>query len=131
MTTNIKKDGSIRVCIDPKRLNNNLKRFPHKIPTVEEINPQHAKAKVFSKLDAKSGYWSISLDDASQELTTFHTPFGRYCYRKLPFGLSVSQDVFQREMDRITGELEGYVSIVDDSIVFGATEDEHNTTQTY
>lgn len=127
MTTNIKKDGSIRVCIDPKRLNNSLKRCAHKIPTVEEINPQLAKAKVFSKLDAKSGYWSIPLDDASQELTTFRTPFGRYCYRKLPFGLSVSQDIFQQEMDRITGELDGCVSIADDIIVFGSTEEEHDT----
>ena len=126
LTTTVKSDGSFRVCQDPKRLNENLKRCPHKVPTLEEINPQLAKAKFFSKLDAKVGYWEITLDDESQELTTFRTVFGRWCFRKLPFGLSVSQDIFQQEMDRITEQVEGCVSIADDLIVFGTTEEEHD-----
>ena len=101
ITTSVKKDGSIRVCHDPKRLNDNLKRCPHKIPTLEELNPEFAEARVFSKMDAKAGYWSIHLDEASQEITTFRTPFGRYCYRRLPVGLCVSQYLFQQGMDRI------------------------------
>ena len=88
-----KKDGSIRVCIDPQRLNAALRRCPHKIPTLEEINPELAKAKRFSKLDAKAGYWSVRLNEDSQLLTTFRTPFGRYCWRRLPFGLNVFQDL--------------------------------------
>ena len=96
ITTSVKTDGSLRVCLDPKRLNDNLKRCPHKIPTLEELNPEFAEARVFSKMDAKAGYWSIHLDEASQEITTFRTPFGRYCYRRLPFGLCVSQDLFQQ-----------------------------------
>lgn len=94
-----KKDGSLRICLDPKKLNASLKRCPHKIPTVEELNPMFANAKMFSKLDAKAGYWSIHLDEESQLLTTLRTPFGRYCWRRLPFGLSVSQDLFQAKMD--------------------------------
>ena len=89
-----KKDGSLRVCIDPQKLNSSLKRCPHKISTVEEINPKFANAKVFSKLDAKAGYWSIHLDEKSQHLTTFRTPFRRYCWKRLPFGLNVSQDLY-------------------------------------
>ena len=96
-----KKDGSIRVCLDPQKLNMNLKRCPHKIPTLEEINPALSKAKVFSKLDAKAGYWSVQLKEDSQPLTTFRTPFGRYCWKRLPFGLRVSQDIFQARMDEI------------------------------
>ena len=52
ITTSVKKDGSLRVCLDPKRLNDNLKRCPHKIPSLEERNPEFAEARVFSKMDA-------------------------------------------------------------------------------
>jgi len=120
-----KKDGSLRICLDSKKLNESLKRCPHAIPTVEEIAPAFSKAKVFSKLDAKAGYWSIKLAKASQELTTFRTPFGRYCFQRLPFGLSVSQDLFQQHMDRILEQCEGCVGISDDIIVFGETEKQH------
>ena len=78
-----KKDGSICVCIDPQRLNARLRRCPHKIPTLEEINPVLAKAKLLCKLDAKAGFWSVNLNEDSQLLTTFRTPFGRFCWRRL------------------------------------------------
>ena len=52
----VKKDGSQRVCLDHKRLNDNLKRCPLKIPTLEELNPAFAEARVFSKMGAKAGY---------------------------------------------------------------------------
>ena len=55
MTTAVKKDGSLRLCLDPKRLNDALKRCPHKTPTLEEVNPTFAGARYFSKLDAKAG----------------------------------------------------------------------------
>uniref|UniRef100_A0A8C7WXQ6 Gypsy retrotransposon integrase-like protein 1 n=1 Tax=Oryzias sinensis TaxID=183150 RepID=A0A8C7WXQ6_9TELE len=121
-----KKDGSLRICLDPKKLNDSLKRCPHRIPTVEELNPKFANAKVFSKLDAKAGYWSIHLDEDSQLLTTFRTPFGRYCWKRLPFGLSVSQDIFQAKMDQILEGLQGVVSIADDIAVYGKNEEEHD-----
>ena len=57
ITTSVKKDGSLRICLGPKRLNDNLKRCPHKIPTIEELNPEFAEARVFSNMDAMSGYW--------------------------------------------------------------------------
>ena len=62
MVIQTKKDGSLRLCIDPKRLNDALRRCPHKIPTLEELNPKFANAKYLSKLDAKSGYWTVPLD---------------------------------------------------------------------
>ena len=116
----------MRICIDPQRLNNRLKRCPHKIPTVEELNPQFAKAKVFSKLDAKAGYWAIHLEKKSQLLTTFRTLFGRYCWLRLPFGLNVSQDIFQSRMDQHLDDLTGVVSIVYDIVVFGEKEEDHD-----
>ena len=122
-----KKDGSLRVCLDPKKLNHNLKRCPHKIPTLEELNPEFSNAKVFSKLDAKNGYWSIRLDAESQLLTTFRSPLGqRYLFQRLPFGLNVSQDEFQNQMDEILENLPGVVSIADDVCVYGKDENEHD-----
>ena len=121
-----KKNGSLRICLDPQRLNANLKRCPHKIPTVEELNPQFSGAKFFSKLDAKAGYWSVHLDEESQLLTTFRTVFGRYCWRRLPFGLSTSQDIFQARMDIILEGLPGVVSIADDVCIIGTTEAIHD-----
>ena len=81
---------------------------------------------MFSKLDAKSGYWAVPLDPESQTLTTFNSPFGRYCFKRLPFGLKTSQDVFQHAMDEILQDLPGVVSIADDITVFGRTEEEHD-----
>ncbi|PIK52013.1 hypothetical protein BSL78_11086 [Apostichopus japonicus] len=82
--------------------------------------------KFFSKLDAKCGYWSVKLDEESQKLTTFQTPFGRYTFCRLPFGLIVSQDIFQLEMDRILEGCEGAVCIADDIVIFGRTSEEHD-----
>lgn len=121
-----KKDGSLRICLNPQKLNASLRRCPHKIPTVEELNPEFAKAKIFSKLDAKAGYWSIHLHEDSQPLTTFQTPFGGYCWKCLPFGLSISQDLFQAKMDQILEGLRGVVSIADDIAVYGENEEEHD-----
>ncbi|KAL5017321.1 hypothetical protein ScPMuIL_006910 [Solemya velum] len=121
-----KKDGSLRICLDPKHLNRALKRPHHKIPTLEEINHRFNGAKYFSKLDAKSGYWSVKLHPDSQLLTTFQTPFGRFCFTRLPFGLSVSQDIFQAKMDEILDGLEGVTGIADDIGVAGDTEEKHD-----
>ena len=121
-----KKDGLMRICIDPQRLNNSPKRCPHKIPTVEQLNPQFANARVFSKLDAKAGYWAIHLEKKSQLLTTFRTPFGRYCWLRLPFGLNVSQDIFQSRMDQHLDGLTGVISIADDIVVFDENEENHD-----
>ena len=90
LTYALTKDGSLRVCLDPQCLNQALQKRPHQIPTVEEWTPAFSKAKYFAKLDAKAGYWSVSPSEASQELTTFRTPFGHYCFFLLPFGLCIS-----------------------------------------
>ena len=59
------------MCLDPRHRNKALKRPHHKTPTVEELTHNFSGAKVFSKLDAKSGYWSVQFDTESQLLTTF------------------------------------------------------------
>ena len=106
-----KRDGDVRVCIDPRHLNTALKHPHHKTPTIEEITHHFRGTKVFSKLDAKSSYWSVLVDPESKPLTTLRTPFGRYCYVRLSFGLSVSQDIYQKKIDHILAQVDGATGI--------------------
>ncbi|KAB0791866.1 hypothetical protein PPYR_03666 [Photinus pyralis] len=117
-----KKNGSIRICLNPSQLNKVIKREHHVIPTMEELRTNLAGKKVFSVLDMKDGFHQIPLDDESSYLCTFATPFGRYKYNRLPFGLSSSPEIFQRELERIFGDLEGVQVYFDDLII--AAEDE-------
>ena len=77
-------------------------------------------------MDAKKGYWHVPLDKPSSYLTTFNTPFGRFRFNRLPFGLVVSQDVFQRHLDSALDGLKGVTGIADDILVYGSTEEEHD-----
>ena len=92
---------------------------------MEELAHKPSGAQHFSKLDAKNGYWSIPLDEGSQLLTTFHTPFGRFCFRRMPFGLVMSQDVFLQRMDLILEKCPGTIGPIDDVIVYGKMKEEH------
>ena len=73
----VAKPGKITICLDLKDLNKAVKYPKNQIPTLEEVLPQLSKAKVFSNLEAKDGFYQISLDEKSSKLTTFWTPFGR------------------------------------------------------
>ena len=72
-----KKDGCIRLCIDPVHLNKALLRPHHPVKTIEDILSNMPNAKVFSILDAKTSFWQVPLDEESSLLTTFITPIGR------------------------------------------------------
>ena len=65
------------------------------MPSVDESLAKLGNSKIFSKLDANSGFWQIPLDEESRLLTTFVTPFGRYCFNRLPFGISSTPEIFQ------------------------------------
>ncbi len=121
-----KPNGDIRICLDPRDLNKWIRRDHHRTPTVEEVSHKFAGSKFFTKLDAKTGYWSIALDEESSKLTTFNSPYGRYRFLRLPFGLACSQDIFQRRMDQILENCPGCTHIADDITIHGATEEEHD-----
>ncbi|XP_029657087.1 uncharacterized protein K02A2.6-like [Octopus sinensis] len=121
-----KPNGTLRICLDPRDLNKALKREYHPIPTLEEITPSLAGSKLFSKLDASKGYWNIKIDKESSMLTTFNTPFGRYRFNRLPFGLKVSQDVFQRQIDETYQGCKGAIGIADDIQVHSKDETTHD-----
>ena len=122
-----KSNGRWHVCLDPKDLNRAVKRSHHHTPTLDEITHQFRGGSVFSKLDACHGYWSVVLDEESSYLTTFNSPFGRFRFMRLPFGLCVSQDIFQQKMDFILEKCPGKVAIADDIAVHRTTEEEHDS----
>lgn len=121
-----KNREQVRVCVDLKRLNKAVKREHFILPTLEDIAPKLTGAKIFSTLDASCGFWQIPLDASSQKLTTFITPIGRFCFRRLPFGITSAPEIFQRLMSALLKDREGVVVVMDDILVFGATKAEHD-----
>jgi len=118
-----KPNGKLRICLDPKDLNKAIKRCHHTTPTLEELTHKFEGCTVFSKLDARHGYWAVKLDEESSLLTTFNSPFGRYRFLRMPFGLKMSQDVFQNRMDQILEACDRcVVSIADDVAVGGCDQ---------
>ena len=80
-----KKTGAIQICIDLKPLNENVQRKVHPLPSVDDTLAQLAGTKIFSTLNANSGFWQVPLEQPSRLLTNFLTPYGWYCFNKLPF----------------------------------------------
>ncbi len=121
-----KPNGKLRVCLDPRELNKYLKREQYQLPTWEEIASRLHGAKYFSIVDANQGYWQIPLDDESSRLTTFNTPFGRYRFLRMPFGIHSAQEIFHKRVNHLFEDLEGVETDIDDILVCGRTIEEHD-----
>ena len=121
-----KKNGDVRICIDPKDLNMAIKREHFQIPTKEEILGELAGAKYFSKMDATAGFHQIELDEKSSMMTTFNTPFGRYRYLRLPMGICSAPEVFHKTVYQCLEDLDGVCVYIDDIIVWGSTIEQHD-----
>ena len=122
-----KQRGKVRIYVDLTKLNESVCRERHILPSVEQTLAQIGGAKHFTKLDANLGYWQIELDPESAKLTTFITPFGRFCFNWLPFGITSAPEHFQRRMTEILGDISGVVYLVDDILVTGKTQAEHDS----
>lgn len=122
-----KKSGSVRICVDLKPLNESVLRETFPLPKVDDTLAQLSGATTFSKLDANSGFWQIPLAEDSRHLTTFITPFGRFCFNKLPFGISSAPELFQKRMSAILEGLSGVLCLLDDILVFGRDQKEHDS----
>ena len=121
-----KPNGKVRICVDLTKLNESVRRERHPLPAVDQVLAQLSGATIFSKLDANSGFWQVPLSPESALLTTFITPFGRFCFHRLPFGISSAPEIFQRVMSQMLTGLPGTVCMMDDVLVFGATQEEHD-----
>lgn len=117
-----KSNGKLRLCLDPHNLNQAIQRPHYQMPIIEEIIPKLSKAKIFSVLDAKDGFWQIPLSNESSMLTCFNTPFGRYRWNVLPFGVNCAPEEFQRRMHQALEGLPGTAVIADDILVYGEGE---------
>ena len=76
-----KSNGKVRICVDLTKLNENVCRENHPLPEIDALHGKIGQSKVYTKLDANSGFWQQKLANESQLLTTFLTLFGRYCYQ--------------------------------------------------
>ena len=126
IVTVLKPNGDLRVCLDPSQLNKCIKREHFSLPTASEIFSSLSGSTVFSTLDATSGFLQLELDEDSSKLTTFATPFGRYRFLRLPFGISSAPEVFHRTVVELFGDLEGVEIYIDDLLVHGKNQVEHD-----
>ena len=121
-----KPNKDVRLCLDPRELNKSILREHFPMKTVEEVAAKVKNAKIYSVLDASNGYWQIKITRGSQTYTTFNSPFGRYKYLRLPFGIKSSSEVFQRAVSQILENIEGCEVIADDILIWGKDKKEHN-----
>ena len=117
----------IRMCVDLSKLNRFVRRerYPSVTPAEAVTDIQQTKAKHFTVFDALKGYHQCPLDEESQKLTTFITPFGRFKYLRAPYGISSISEHYNRRMDEAFAGMQGMRKIVDDVVVFDQNEQEH------
>lgn len=121
MMTTLKPNGDVRVCIDPSELNKAILRPHFSVPTAEELFAKIGKARYFCNLDAASGFYQIPLSERSSYLCTMATPWGRFRYLRLPFGLASAPEVYLQAMQEFFGDLPGVFTYFDDFLVKGET----------
>ena len=126
VTYPVKPTGEVRPCLDVRDLNKAIIRENHKPQTVEEIAHQLAGAVVFTKADALKAFLQVHLTEESSKLLVINTHKGRYRFKRMPFGAKMSQDVFQMKMDLIMERCPGVISIHDDIVVYGVSEEDHD-----
>lgn len=112
----------IRICLDPTYLNKALKRPHYPFNTLDEVLAEIGGAQVFSVVDLKKGFMQIELTEKSSKLTTFWTPYGKYRFLRLCFGLTSSPEYFQMVLYRHLNDLEGIEVLADDILIVGKGE---------
>ncbi|XP_061170876.1 uncharacterized protein LOC133180347 [Saccostrea echinata] len=120
-----KPNEKVKNLFGPKGLESRNSTGTYPLKTVEEV-PVAATlkdAKVFSTLDAASGFCQIKLSERSTWVTTFNTPYGRYKFERLPFGISSAPEIFQRSISQIFSDIDGCSTIADDILIYGRNQE--------
>ncbi|CAM1296134.1 Uncharacterised protein r2_g539 [Pycnogonum litorale] len=122
-----KSNQRVRICVDYTELNKGVKREVFPMAHVESSLAKLGNGSIFTVLDANSGFYQIPLSDASKRLTTFLSPFGRFAFNRLPFGLSSSPELYSKIVSRILDGLEGVICHMDDVCIWGTNAEEHDS----
>ena len=121
-----KKDGTMRFCVDYRRLNIVARYDAYPMPRVDELIDRLGSARFISMLDLSRGYWQVPVAEESRPMTAFVTPYGLYQFRMMPFGLSGAPATFQRLMDTVLRGLEPFcAAYIDDIVVYSDTWEDH------
>ena len=116
-----KKDGTMRFCVDYRRLNQVTVKDAYPLPKIEEAFDHLSGHAMFSTLDLSSGYWQVGMEEADKEKTVFVTRKGLYQFKVMPFGLCCAPATFERLMETVLAGLQWDKCLVylDDIIVVG------------
>ncbi len=122
-----KANGSLRFCVDYRKLNKITKKDRYPLPLVTETLQRLSKAKIFTKLDIRQAFHRIRIDPASEDLTTFRTRYGTYKYKVMPFGLTNAPATYQRYMNDVLFDfLDDFcTAYVDDILIYSDNLEEH------
>ena len=121
-----KNSEKIRLCIDFTKLNKFVERERYMSNTPAEAVLEIKNSNFFSVFDAVKGYHQCELDEESQDITTFITPFGRYKYKRAPYGVKSISEHYNRRMDECFHDLNNLAKIVDDCLIHDETLEEHH-----
>ncbi len=121
-----KTDGSVRFCVDYRKVNAVSKFDAYPMPRVDELLDRLGTTRFYSTLDLTKGYWQIPLSPLSKEKSAFTTPFGLHQFITLPFGLFGAPATFQRLMDKILRPHTAYAAAyLDDIIIYSQDWQRH------
>ncbi len=122
-----KKDGALRLCVDYRALNRLTVKNSYPLPRIDDILDQLSTAKYFTKIDLRSGYHQVRLDEASIPLTAFRTRYGHFEFQVLPFGLTNAPATFMSLMNEAFKEyLDKFVVVyLDDILIYSETWEDH------
>lgn len=125
----VEQKDKVRVCMDPTDLNKNIKRRHFPLKTIEEIAAIIAGSKCFTKLDCQKGFWQLKVSERTSKYLTFSTPWGRYRYLRLPFGICSAPEVFCEVMNRTLEGIENCEVAMDDIFIHAPNSEQLKYTE--